>query len=218
MRYILSPHAQGTPEWFADRLGKGTGSKAKCMFAEGRTKGVEATTRRDYRVQLVTERLTGVPQEDGFVSKDMQAGKDNEPMARLAYEAECDPGAMVREAGFAYLPDIAAGASVDGFIDGDKDGPGVLELKCPKSAIHINYLLAGRLPPEYVDQATHEVWITDAAFLDFVSFDPRTIGRLQLFKVRIYRKEFDLAAHEAGVLQFLSEVDALEQQLRRRAA
>lgn len=215
-RFILSPHAQGTPEWLADRIGKATSSKAKCIFAEGRTKGAEAVTRRDYRVQLVTERLTGESQDDGYVSKDMAAGKENEPYARMAYEAET--GAMVREAGFAYLPDVAAGASVDGFIDDDPDGLGVLEAKCPKSAIHIAYMQANRLPPEYVDQATHEVWITDAAFLDFVSFDPRMPEKLRLFRIRVLRAEFDLKAHEAGVLQFLTEVDALEEQLRKRAA
>lgn len=198
------------------RAGKATGSRADCIFAKGRTAGAEATTRRNYRVQLVSERLTGTPQEDVFVSKDMQWGTENEPFARMAYEAAT--GSVVREAGFAYLPDLAAGCSVDGFIDDDKDGDGVLEVKCPKSAIHINYLQANRLPPEYVDQATHEVWITDAAFLDFASFDPRMPEKLQLFRVRVYRKEFDLAAHEVGVRQFLSEVDALEQQLRMRAA
>lgn len=216
MSYILSEHAQGTPEWKLIRAGKATGSKAACIFAEGRTKGSEAVTRRDYRVQLVTERLTGRPAEDGFVSKEMLHGTETEPFARMAYEAAT--GAMVREAGFAYLPDLAAGASVDGFIDDDADGLGLLEAKCPKSATHIVYLQAKRLPPEYVPQATHEIWITGAAFVDFVSFDPRMPERLQLFKVRVYRNEFDLKAHEAGVRQFLGEVDALEAQLLKMAA
>lgn len=215
MNYLLSEHPQGSPEWRLIRAGKATSSKAACIFAEGRTKGTEATTRRNYRVQLVTERLTGQAQEDEYVSKDMLAGTENEPFARMAYEAAT--GNLVREAGFAYLPDLAAGASVDGFIE-DADGKGVLEAKCPKSATHIGYVQANRLPPEYVAQATHEVWITDAAFLDFVSFDPRMPDYLQLFKIRIHRAEFDLKAHEAGVRQFLSEVDALEEQLRRRAA
>lgn len=216
MKYLLSDAPQGSQEWFAIRAGKATGSRAKCIFAEGRKKGEEATTRRDYRVQLVTERLTGKPAEDGFVSKEMQHGTEYEPYARMAYEAATR--ATVREAGFAYLADIPAGASVDAFIDDDAEGPGVLELKCPKSATHINYLQECRLPPEYVAQATHEVWITDAAFVDFVSFDPRMPDYLQLFKVRVYRSELDLKAHEAGVLKFLAEVDALETDLRKRAA
>lgn len=215
-RYILDPSPQGSPEWFAARLGKATSSKAKCIRAEGKTKGAEAVTRRDYRVQLVTERLTGVAQDDDYQSKHMLAGKENEPYGRMAHEAET--GCIVRTAGFAYLPDLAAGASVDGFIDDDPDGNGVLEVKCPKSAIHVGYMLAKRLPPEYLAQATHEVWITDADFLDFVSFDPRMPEHRQLFRVRVYRKEFDLKGHETAVRQFLSEVDALEEQLRMRAA
>jgi hypothetical protein len=216
VRYILDPSPQGSPEWFAARLGKATSSKANCINAKNRAGTGEGTTRRDYRVQLVTERLTGQVQDDGYQSKHMVAGKENEPYARLAYEAET--GNIVRQAGFAYLTDMAAGASVDGFIDDDPDGKGVLEAKCPKSAIHVAYMLAKRLPPEYVDQATHEVWITEADFLDFISFDPRMPEHRQLFRIRVYRKEFDLKGHEANVRLFLSEVDALQEQLMKKAA
>jgi len=94
----------------------------------------------------------------------------------------------------------------------------VLEAKCPKSAIHIAYMQANRLPPEYKDQVTHEVWVTEADFADFISFDPRLPGKLRLFRVRVYRNELDIKAHEAGVRQFLSEVDELEDRLRRMAA
>lgn len=216
-RYLLNEAPQGSDEWKLARAGKATGSKAACILAQGRTKGTEATTRKNYRVQLVTERLTGIPQEDGYVSDDMRAGTANEPMARLEYEA-AKPAVMVREAGFAYLPELPAGCSVDGFLDDDADGFGLLEIKCPKSAQHITYLQEARLPPDYVPQTTHNAWITGAAFVDFVSFDPRMPEKLRLFTVRIYRAEFDLTGYEAELMKFLGEVSTLEDSLRKRAA
>jgi hypothetical protein len=182
------------------------------VTAKGRTKGVEATTRRDYRIQLVTERLTGAPAENDFVSKDMQWGTEQEPFGRMAHEAET--GEIVREAGFAYLPDMPVGCSVDGFIDG---GRGFMEIKCPKSSTHINWLQEARLPPEHVPQTTHNFFVTDCEFVDFVSFDPRLPEYLRLFIIRVYRNEVDLKEYEAELRQFLSEVDALEQRLRARA-
>lgn len=209
-RFLLSEHEQGSDGWRAARAGKATGSKADCIDAKSRDGKSEGNTRRDYRVQLVTERLTGCPVEEGFTSKDIQWGKDNEHDARMAYEQAT--GEIVREAGFAYLPETAAGCSVDGFI-GDR---GILELKCPKSHTHLAYMQAKRLPPDYADQVAHNLWITGCEFADFVSFDPRFPDYLQLFTVRVYRSELKIDAHEAAVFRFLGEVDVLEARLRAR--
>jgi predicted phage-related endonuclease len=184
-RFLISEHEQGTDGWKADRAGKATASKAKCIDAKGRDGKSESTTRRDYIVQLVTERLTGMPGDDTFVSKEMAWGTEQEPYARMAYEAAT--GEDVRRCGFCYLPDLAAGGSPDSLI-GDE---GLLEIKCPKTATHIEYLQANRLPPEYVPQITHNLWITGYAWADFVSFDPRLPEYLQLFRVRVLRAELN---------------------------
>jgi predicted phage-related endonuclease len=213
MRYLLSEHAQGTPEWLQARAGKATGSRASDIVAKIKTG--EAAARRDYRIQLVTEIISGVPAEDGYVNKEMIWGSETEPYARSAYEAAT--GALVREAGFAYLPDINAGCSVDGFIDeGDKTG--ILECKCPKSATHIGYLLAGKVPPAYVPQIVHNLWVTGTDFADFVSFDPRLPEHLQFFLVRFDRVEGQIAAHEAEVKAFLADVQETVDRLGRMAA
>lgn len=213
MRYRLSEHPQGTPEWKQARAGRATGSRAADILAT--IKSGEAAARRDYRIQLVTERLSGTPAEDGFVSKDMQWGTEQEPYARMSFEAKT--GHIVREAGFAYLPDVMAGCSVDGFIE-DGGRTGLLEAKCPKSATHIGYLLAGRLPPAYVPQVTHNLWVTGAQFADFVSFDPRLPENLQLFHIRVERDEEAIKAYIASVMGFLAEVDATLEQLTKKAA
>ena len=48
---------QRTPAWFAARAGRLTASRAKDMLAAIKTG--EAAARRDLRIQLVVERLTG---------------------------------------------------------------------------------------------------------------------------------------------------------------
>ena len=163
-------------------------------------------------MQLVTERLTGAPVENGFVSNDMIWGIEQEPFARMAYEEAT--GLIVNEAGFLYLPDVAAGCSVDGLIEGG----GLFEAKCPKSATHISYLLANRIPPAYEPQLIHNLWITGEQFADFVSFDPRLPAHLQMFCIRMERDDAKIKAHEEEVLQFLSEVDNLVQKLEKVAA
>lgn len=192
---------QRSEAWFAARLGRATGSKAACVLAKGRGKD-EAVTRRDYRISLALERLTGRRDDDGFVSKEMQRGTDLEPAAFAAYEALT--GQMAMPVGFYALRDVLAGCSPDGVID---DGRGLLSLKCPKSFTHLGYLRAGAFPADYVPQMLHELWITGAAFYDFVSFDDRMPDDLQVFHVRVTRDDDAVHAYRDACLKFLAEVD-----------
>lgn len=208
--YLINSAPQGSIGWLAARAGKATGSRAKDILAK--IKSGEAAARRNYRVQLVTERLTGSPQESGFVNDAMKWGTEQEPNARRAYEAHT--GYIVTEAGFIYLEDVMTGCSVDGLIGGD----GMAEYKCPNSSTHIEWLLAGVLPSEHKPQILHNLWVTGREWCDFASFDPRLPENLQLFVVRYERIEDEIKAHEAEILQFLDEVDALENRLRKIAA
>ena len=162
----------------------------------------EAAARRDYRMQLVCERLTNQLQEDGFVNAAMQRGVDLEPVAFAAYEGIT--GNLVARSGFLAHTEHMAGCSLDGHI-GDFDG--ILELKCPKSATHYRYLKDGGMPKEHVAQVLHNLWITSAAWCDFVSFDDRMPANLQLFRVRVERDEREIAAYAEKALAFLREVE-----------
>lgn len=199
-RFTIIDCEQRTPEWLAARAGRATSSRAGDILAK--IKSGEAAARRDYRLQLAVEQLTGQPQEDGYVSKDMQRGIDLEPAAVSHYEAES--GLLVRRAGFLSLVDCQAGCSPDGYLG---DFEGVVGFKCPKSATHVDYLRRRRVPPEYVPQSTHELWVTGAKWYDFVSYDDRLPEGLQYLCVRAYREEFDIAGYEKEVLKFLAEVE-----------
>jgi putative phage-type endonuclease len=166
-------------------------------------KAGEAATRRKYRIQLVTERLTGIPVQ-GYQNAAMQWGTATEPEARMAYEAHS--GAFVEEVGFIKHPTIVwCGASPDGCIGDD----GLLEIKCPESTTHLDWMSQERVPPEHIPQIQFQLWVTNRKYCDFVSYDPRFPEHLRLFTVRVKRDESYIENLSAEVCNFLSEVDAL---------
>lgn len=210
MKFTIHDAPQGTPEWLAARAGRVTGSRAGDVLAK--IKSGEAAARRDYRVQLLAERLTGKPQEDGFTNAAMQWGTEQEPFARMAYEAKT--GRLVQETGFLAVDDMAVGCSLDGDVESFK---GILEFKCPKTSTHVDWLLSGVVPSKHVPQVTHNLWVTGADWCDFVSFDPRLPDNLQLFIVRVNRSDVDIEGYAKEVSAFLAELDVLEAQMRARS-
>lgn len=192
---------QRSPDWFKVRLGKLTGSVAGDMLAT--IKSGEAAKRRDLRVRLVCERLTGESQEDGYTNAAMQRGIDKEPAALAAYEAVT--GFVAWPTGFCEHDELLAGCSLDGQV---QDFAGIVELKCPKSSTHLSYIKAGKAPADYLPQITHNLWITGAAWCDFVSFDDRFPAALQLVRYRVMREDVDLKAYELAARLFLDEVAA----------
>jgi predicted phage-related endonuclease len=164
-------------------------------------KNGEAAGRRNLRVRLMLERVTGQSQEDVFVSKDMQRGIDEEDNAFRAYEAET--GNLARRSGFLSHPSLMAGCSLDGEVDGYQ---GILELKVPKSATHLEYL-RGEVPLEYLRQCQHNLWLSEASWCDFVSYDPRFPEGLRLKITRITMDDAQRRAYELVVRMFLTEVE-----------
>jgi predicted phage-related endonuclease len=191
---------QRSDEWRTARAGRLTGSRAAEMLAKIKTG--EAAARRDLRMQLVCERLTGIPQDDDYVNREMQRGIDLEPEAYGEYEAVT--GTLVERSGFITCDEIMAGCSLDGHV-GDFDG--IVEVKCPKSATHLRYLQGGLVPSEYLPQLRHNAWVTGAKWADFVSYDNRFPEDLRFFRVRIGRDKLNIEAYEKEALAFLAEVD-----------
>lgn len=200
MSFTIIQCAQRSPEWFQARLGRITGTSANDLQAT--IKSGEAAARRDLRLRLICERLTGQSQEDGYVNPAMMRGIDCEPLARAAYEAKT--GELIEETGFLSHDELMAGCSLDGHI---AHFQGIVELKCPKSSTHLRYLRAGILPPEHVGQVTHNVWISGAKWADFCSWDDRFPPELQFLMVRVLREDLDVAGYEKRARAFLAEVD-----------
>jgi hypothetical protein len=191
---------QRSDAWKKARCGRLTASRAKDMLAT--VKSGEAAARRDLRMQLTLERITGEPQDDCYVNADMQRGMDLEADAFAAYEAVT--GNVADRCGFLAHTELMTGCSPDGVLD---DFAGLVELKVPRSATHMGYLKAGGIPPEHRAQLIHALWVTGAQYIDFLSFDPRFPAPMQTFYVRVARDEAELAEYEKKALAFLSEVD-----------
>ena len=190
---------QRTEEWFAARLGKVTASRVADIVAK--TKSGYSTSRANYMAELVCERLTG-KQGDSFSNAAMVWGTNTEPMARAAYEAL--EGVLVEEVGFVSHPTIAmSGASPDGFVGED----GLVEIKCPNTATHIETLLDKEVPSKYVKQMQWQMACTDRKWCDFVSYDPRMPEEMQLFTVRVDRDDETIIELEREVEKFLSELE-----------
>jgi putative phage-type endonuclease len=190
---------QGTEEWFTIRIGKVTASRVADVIAK--TKTGYSATRDNYMAQLVCERLTGQKGES-FTNAAMQHGTDTEPLARAAYEALKD--VLVDEVGFVPHPSIImAGASPDGLVGED----GLLEIKCPNTATHIETLLSQSVPGKYNTQMQFQMACTGRQWCDFVSFDNRLPDELQLFVKRVPRDNEFIKQMEDEVVKFLNELD-----------
>jgi putative phage-type endonuclease len=205
---------QATPEWFAARLGKVTASRLADMMAQ--TRNGWGASRANYMAELVAERLTGKKFE-GFTNAAIQWGLDTEPQARDAYAFFTD--ADVEQVGFIDHPTIAmTGASPDGLVGAD----GLLEIKCPQTATHINTLLTADIAEKYILQMQWQMACTERKWCDFVSFDPRMPEPMQFFCKRIERDDALIGRLGKEITIFLSEVsmkvDALSQKYGRRAA
>lgn len=195
---------QRCEQWHALRCGKLTGSGAQAVIQERKRGTGELAKRSELRQRLVVERLTGVAANDlPYLPKDMQHGVDTEPLAVAAYEAE--RGELVTRVGFVEHDTLMAGCSPDGCV-GNWDG--AIEVKCPASATHWDYLKGNTIPEEYYGQLLHTLWITGAPWVDFVSYDPRFLDESKrLFIQRLKRNDELLTAYGLAVSLFLSEVD-----------
>jgi len=173
---IISPHEQGSAEWFAARTGIPTASNFSKIFT---TAGKPASTRSTYMLELVAENAIGEKQ-DSFQSEWMKRGIEMEPEARKAFEFITD--LQVTECGLVLRDDELVGASPDGLIGDDA----ILELKAPKSSTHCGYLLSGdKVPSTYFAQVHGQMHICDRDVCYFASYFPA----LPVFIVRVERDE-----------------------------
>jgi len=190
---------QRSPEWFASRLGKVTASRVADVIAK--TKSGYSASRDNYMAQLICERLTG-QQGESFTNAAMTWGTETEPLARSAFEAHAD--VMVEEVGFVPHPRIRdSGASPDGLVGAE----GMLEIKCPNTATHIDTLLTQTVPGKYITQMQWQMACCERQWCEFVSFDPRLPQDLQLFVKRVEFNQTYVAMLEEEVINFLEELE-----------
>jgi putative phage-type endonuclease len=191
---------QGTPEWQALRVGKLTASRVADMLATVKTG--ESMSRKNLRADLIAERLTG-SKTDSYSNSAMNWGVETEPQARVAYEVFSYN--FVDQVAFVDHPTIANfGCSPDGLVGDD----GLIEIKCPNTSTHLEYIETRKPPSKYLTQMMSQMSVTGRRWCDWVSFDPRLPDGLKLLVVRIERDDEMIAKIEAEAINFLAEVDA----------
>jgi putative phage-type endonuclease len=200
---------QGTAAWRRARMGSLGAASIYDALAKLKS-GKWAASRAKIMDGLIAERLTGIPW-NGYKTPAMQWGLDHEAEARAAYEAYVD--AKVVQVGLTRHPTIEwAHASPDGLVADD----GLIEIKCPTTATHLEILSTGLVPTEYVTQMQWQLACTGRDWCEFVSYDPRVSPAINLFITPIDRDDNRIAALEDGAREFLAEIEARLDVLRRR--
>ncbi len=188
---------QGSPEWFAARLGKVTASNFATAISKGRG-SAPRVGRNKLMVKLAVERERGTPLlEESYSNTAMERGSETEQEAREYYEALYGP---VLQVGFIER-DEDVGCSPDGLVGDD----GMVEIKCPFSTTHAKYILADKMPTDYIPQVQGQLWVTEREWCDFFSFDPRS-HRKKVFRRRVYRDEDYIKELQIKIYMFVADM------------
>lgn len=192
---------QRTDEWYAAKLGK-LGASNMCAAMAIKKDGGDYAERANLKMQILAERLTG-KQVEVYITKDMQWGIDNEPVAKSML---IDLGIDIQDVGFIDHPTIKDfGASPDGF-----SADGLIEIKCPKSETHLKWMLSGVIPEENKPQMLAQMACTGRKWCDFVSFDPRMINpEFRLFALRFMPSPEEISQVELAAIRFLEELETM---------
>jgi hypothetical protein len=121
----------------------------------------------------------------------------------------------VRRVGFVTTDDMKVGCSPDGLIGED----GGIEVKCPQAHTHLQYLMEGRVPKEYLAQVHGCMFVTGRSWWNFISYH----RKFPPLVVRVERDETIqavlaqvLAAFVAKFDAALAKVDSMQPPSRRR--
>lgn len=194
---------QRTEQWHNDRLGMVTGSRIADVMAKGKG-GAESATRKNYMMELLLHRLTGERQEH-YQSPEMLRGIEKEPEAIREYELETFN--LVTACGFIPCAEIPrSGGSPDGLVGDD----GMIEVKCPNTATHLDTLLTKKIKSGYILQMQFYMLCTGRSWCDFVSYDDRMPDNLKTCIIRVERDEKVLTEIKEEVKKFLAELEELE--------
>lgn len=191
---------QGSPEWYAAKLGVPSASEFHTVLAKGKDGGA-SLTRKTYLHKLAGEILTGEPMQN-FVSLAMERGKIMEEEARDLYAFQTDVD--LQRVGF--IKNGPKGCSPDSLIGRN----GGIEIKSADAHIQIERLLRQTLPPEHKAQVQGNLWVTEREWWDFVSYCPK----LPLFVIRVHRDNGYIANLAGAVDQFVAELNDIVERVR----
>jgi hypothetical protein len=201
---------QGTDEWRQARCGSIGASDAPRVVR--RTKTGYSADRESLMAEKVLERLTNTPVEI-FKTQAMLQGTAREPEARLLYSMV--RGVEVEEAGLVTHQFIKGShASPDGYVS----SVGLIEIKAPLPATHLNTLLTETISEAHLVQMAWQMACTGRVWCDFVSFNPDFPPAMQLWIKRVNRDQKFIGELESEIAAFIKELEQKVDRLSRRYA
>jgi hypothetical protein len=195
---ILHDVQQGTPEWHSLRM-RPTASNFRRVFTSQKKR---STSFDEYAIEL-TEEIKAGRKLETFKSEWMQRGNDMEAQANAMFQLET--GLVTTPIGFVTTDDGLVGCSPDAIVhDDDKGETALLEIKCPKPTTHIKYLLANKVPADYIPQVQGQLWITEKPYAYFMSFHPDHESLI----IRVERDEEYISGLATELNKLLDKVNA----------
>lgn len=189
---------QNSEEWYKARCGIPTASGFSNILT---SVGKPSKSKDKYLYQLAGERIIGVA-EEAYQSSHMERGKEVEEEARDYYEMVKD--SPINQVGFCLAD--RCGCSPDGLVGED----GMVEIKCPKIATHISYLLEGKLPTAYFQQVQGQLYVTGRKWVDFLSYYPA----LKPFIIRVERDQNFLDSLAMELQIFCEDLETLIEKIK----
>ena len=201
---------QGSDAWKLQRCGSIGASDAPRVVR--RTKSGYSADRESLMAAKVVERLTGVPVEI-FKTQAMLQGTAREPDARMTYSVVKD--LEVEEVGLVKHPLIEGShASPDGYVG----SLGLIEIKAPLPAAHLDTLLNETISGDHIVQMQWQMACTGRHWCDYVSFNPDFPPAMQLWIRRVPRDPGFIGDLESEIKQFIRELEQKVDKLSRRYA
>lgn len=190
---------QGSPEWYAARLGVPTASEFGNIMTPKRMEYAAAAD--TYIDELIDELIRPNVERSWGGNRHTERGRLLEPEARelYAFEHDVEP----QQVGFILNDDGTIGCSPDSLVADD----GGLEIKCPDGPKHVGWIRANKLPDEHKPQVHGCLILTRRRWWDFLSYCPGH-GR---FLIRVYPDAYTEAL-EKHLARFLAEFEKAKAQ------
>jgi hypothetical protein len=195
---------QGSEAWRRARMGVPTASQFNRILTPT---GRPSKQAEHYIYELLAELMMGRPLDSESYPW-MQRGIDLEEDAALWYEMQRD--VTTDTIGFCMTDDGTIGASPDRLVGDD----GLLEIKCPSPAVHVQYLLYPQrgVDAEYRVQVMGQLYVAERKWCDVVSYHPE----LPKVIVRVERDDEYIALLDDALRKFCEQLKEGKEELRRQ--
>lgn len=198
---LINDCKQGSEEWHNARCGIPTASEFSKIIT---SKGAPSAQILKYAQMKAAEIIASERLEGWEGNQWTERGKELEDCAVAYYELQT--GNITTPVGFVTHDNGLSGCSPDRFV-GDT---GLLEIKCPSPAVHIEYIRSRECPSNYFQQVQGQIYVTGREWCDFMSYHPK----LPRMIVRVGRdEEFIKKLHEA-IIDFSDEVQSIVKDIR----